>query len=438
MAKVLIITYYWPPSGGSGVQRWVYFARHLRELGFEPIVITVDETKASYKFIDESFGNLVKEVEVHKTDTFEVLKLYSKIMGGDDRKFIPQGFAGEKKPGFFQRVSRFIRGNFFIPDARVGWVKYARAKAEEIIKKEGIKTVITTGPPHSTHLVGLHLKNKLDINWIADLRDPWTEIYYNELLFQTNYAKNVNKRLEKKVLETANKVTTVGPTLAALLADKLASTQKAKVNVLYNGYDSDKMAGLPAYTKSNKFIISFIGILSDSQPINAFVDGLRLFFMDVDDSINNVEFHSAGEVSNGIEQNLLQVMPATRIIKHGYLPHQKALAQMSASDLLFNSLAEMPESKLLISGKLMEYLASGRPVLCLGDTSGDAANLLNKFERSAIFARDEAEKIAAFIKDIYLLWQKNENGSIVRPGIEEYSRRAVTQKLATLIKTSEQ
>lgn len=438
MAKVLIITYYWPPSGGSGVQRWVYFARHLRELGFEPIVITVDETKASYKFIDESFGNLVKEVEVHKTDTFEVLKLYSKIMGGDDRKFIPQGFAGEKKPGFFQRVSRFIRGNFFIPDARVGWVKYALAKAEEIIKKEGIKTVITTGPPHSTHLVGLHLKKKLDINWFADLRDPWTEIYYNELLFQTNYAKNVNKRLEKKVLETANKVTTVGPTLAALLADKLASTQKAKVNVLYNGYDSDKMAGLPAYTKSNKFIISFIGILSDSQPINAFVDGLRLFFMEVDDAINNVEFHSAGEVSNGIEQNLLQVMPATRIVKHGYLPHQKALAQMSASDLLFNSLAEMPESKLLISGKLMEYLASGRPVLCLGDTSGDAANLLNKFERSAIFARNEAEKIAAFIKDIYLLWQKNENGSIVRPGIEEYSRRAVTQKLATLIKTSEQ
>jgi hypothetical protein len=438
MAKVLIITYYWPPSGGSGVQRWVYFARHLRELGFEPIVITVDETKASYKFIDESFGNLVKEVEVHKTDTFEVLKLYSKIMGGDDRKFIPQGFAGEKKPGFFQRISRFVRGNFFIPDARVGWVKYARAKAEEIIKNEGIKTVITTGPPHSTHLVGLHLKNKLDINWFADLRDPWTEIYYNELLFQTNYAKNVNKRLEKKVLETANKVTTVGPTLAALLADKLASTQKAKVNVLYNGYDSDKMAGLPAYAKSNKFIISFIGILSDSQPINAFVDGLRLFFMDVDDAINNVEFHSAGEVSNGIEQNLLQVMPATRIVKHGYLPHQKALAQMSASDLLFNSLAEMPESKLLISGKLMEYLASGRPVLCLGDTGGDAANLLNKFERSAIFARNEAEKIAAFIKDIYLLWQKNENGSIVRLGIEEYSRRAVTQKLATLIKTSEQ
>ena len=438
MAKVLIITYYWPPSGGSGVQRWVYFARHLCELGFEPIVVTVDETKASYKFIDDSFGNLVKEVEVHKTDTFEVLKLYSKIMGGDDRKFIPQGFAGEKKPGFFQRVSRFIRGNFFIPDARVGWVKYARAKAEEIIKKESIKTVITTGPPHSTHLVGLHLKNKLDINWIADLRDPWTEIYYNELLFQTNYAKNVNKRLEKKVLETANKVTTVGPTLAALLADKLASTQKAKVNVLYNGYDSDKMAGLPIYTKSNKFIISFIGILSDSQPINAFVDGLRLFFIEVDDAINNVEFHSAGEVSAGIEKNLLDVLPATHIVMHGYLPHQAALAQMSASDLLFNSLAEMPESKLLISGKLMEYLASGRPVLCLGDTGGDAANLLNKFERSAIFARDEAEKIAAFIKDIYLLWQKNENGSIARPGIEEYSRRAVTQKLATLIKTSEQ
>lgn len=437
MAKVLIITYYWPPSGGSGVQRWVYFARHLRELGFEPIVITVDETKASYKFIDESFGNLVKEVEVHKTDTFEVLKLYSKIMGGDERKFIPQGFAGEKKPGFFQRVSRFVRGNFFIPDARVGWVKYARAKAAEIIKAEGIKTVITTGPPHSTHLVGLYLKKKLNINWFADLRDPWTEIYYNELLFQTDYAKNVNKRLEKKVLETANRVTTVGPTLASLLAAKLQPAAQAKVNVLYNGYDSDKMAGLPAYQQSKKFIISFIGILSDSQPINAFVEGLKMFFIQVPDALANVEFQSAGEMSTGIEQDLLEALPQAQIVRLGYLPHQQALAQMSASDLLFNSLAETPDSKLLISGKLMEYLASGRPVLCLGDTGGDAANLLNKFERSAIFSRTEAEKIAAFIKDIYLLWQKNENGSITRPGIEEYSRRAVTRKLAELIKNSE-
>jgi hypothetical protein len=143
-------------------------------------------------------------------------------------------------------------------------------------------------------------------------------------------------------------------------------------------------------------------------------------------------------MSTGIEQNLLEALPQAQIIRLGYLPHQQALAQMSSSDLLFNSLAETPDSKLLISGKLMEYLASGRPVLCLGDTGGDAANLLNKFERSAIFSRTEAEKIAAFIKDIYLLWQKNENGSIVRLGIEEYSRRAVTQKLATLIKTSEQ
>ncbi|UPT66824.1 MAG: hypothetical protein M0D57_20725 [Sphingobacteriales bacterium JAD_PAG50586_3] len=319
----------------------------------------------------------------------------------------------------------------------MGWVKYARAKAAEIIKAEGIKTVITTGPPHSTHLVGLYLKKKLNINWFADLRDPWTEIYYNELLFQTDYAKNVNKRLEKKVLETANRVTTVGPTLASLLAAKLQPAAQAKVNVLYNGYDSDKMAGLPAYQQSKKFIISFIGILSDSQPINAFVDGLKMFFKEVPDALANVEFHSAGEMSTGIEQNLLEVLPQGQIIRLGYLAHQQALVQMSASDLLFNSLAETPDSKLLISGKLMEYLASGRPVLCLGDTGGDAANLLNKFERSAIFSRTEAEKIAAFIKDIYLLWQKNENGSITRPGIEEYSRRAVTRKLAQLIKNSE-
>lgn len=163
MKKVLIITYYWPPSGGSGVQRWMYFCKYLKDFGIEPIVITVDEKKASYRNLDFSFCELVEDIEVYKTNTLEPLKFYSKIMSGDKNAAIPTAFAGESQPNYFQKISRFIRGNFFLPDARIGWVKYAVRMAKNVIANNDISYLITTGPPHSTHLIGLKLKKYFSI-----------------------------------------------------------------------------------------------------------------------------------------------------------------------------------------------------------------------------------------------------------------------------------
>ncbi len=158
----------------------MYFSRYLKEFGIEPIVITVDPEEASYKFLDRKFLDHVKDVQVYRTSTMEPLKFYSKMVGGDERAEIPQGFAGESKPGLFRKISRFIRGNFFIPDARKGWNRFAYSQAEELIKREKIDVVITNGTPHSTHLAGLKLKKKFGVKWICDLRDPWTEAYYNK------------------------------------------------------------------------------------------------------------------------------------------------------------------------------------------------------------------------------------------------------------------
>ncbi|HYG53185.1 MAG TPA: glycosyl transferase family 1, partial [Flavobacteriales bacterium] len=198
---VLILTYYWPPAGGSGIQRWMYFSKFLPQHGFTPYVVTVDEKKASYKFIDTSFNKHVSHVHTTRTKTRELLKLYSTLTTGKSTSGIPQAFAGETKPGPLKKLARYIRGNYFIPDARKGWNKFAFKAACDLIEKYNIKKIITTGPPHSTHLVGIMLKEKYNVAWLADFRDPWRELYYNRLLYRSARADRIDAALEKKVLE---------------------------------------------------------------------------------------------------------------------------------------------------------------------------------------------------------------------------------------------
>ena len=192
--KILVITYYWPPSGGSGVQRWLKFVKYFRDFGIEPIVLTIDPDFATYPNYDYTLLDEIPHgIEIHKTKAKSPFGIYSKVR----KKEVPKvGFAGEKNVGMIEKLMRFIRGNFFIPDARIGWNRFALEKAREILQANDIDCVITTSPPHSTQLIGLALKNEFNIKWIADLRDPWTEIYYNKELYRTSFAKNKDYRFE--------------------------------------------------------------------------------------------------------------------------------------------------------------------------------------------------------------------------------------------------
>ena len=217
--KVLILTYYWPPSGGSGVQRWMYFAKYLKQLGWEPYIITVDETQASYPVLDNELLEEVRDIRVIKTHTKEPLKAYSRLLTGSPNKGIPQGQVSKK--GFLAKVAAFVRGNFFIPDARKGWNVFAKKEAKKLLQNEGIQKVITTGPPHSTHLIGLELKAAFGIQWWADFRDPWTHIFYNKDLYRSIWAKKKDANWEQKVLQTADGImTTVGGSLVQKLQYK--------------------------------------------------------------------------------------------------------------------------------------------------------------------------------------------------------------------------
>lgn len=431
--KVLIITYYWPPSGGSGVQRWVYFARFFKDAGLTPIVLTVDGEKASYRYIDNSLEGMVGDIEVHRTNTLEPLKLYSQIMGGDKRKNIPQGIPGDKKPNLLEKIFRYVRGNFFIPDARVGWNKYAIKKAIQLIKNNDINTIITTGPPHSSHLIGLYLKEKTGVNWISDFRDPWSEIYFNNLLYQSESAKRKNQRLEQKVLEKSDYVISVGPTLTRLVQVKLPAKDAGKFLTFHNGYDSDKMAALPQYQRQNKFIISHIGVLTDDRPVDTFIKALQQLIAQRPEIASNIAFHAAGDITENNRADLEQVFKGDALKLLGYISHSKALAQMMSSDLLLNVLTVTAESKLVISGKLMEYLASGRPMLCLGVTDGDAADLVKGYDQALVCEQSDINAMVAFIEETYNRWQNSANVTLQRTGVEYYSRRAVSERLTKLL-----
>lgn len=431
--KALVITYYWPPSGGSGVQRWMYFCKYLSEFGIEPVVLTVKPEKASYKFLDPKFSEAVQHVRTYRTDTIEPLKLYSRILSGSQNEGIPLGFAGEKEPGFFQKLSRWVRGNLFFPDARVGWTFFAIRKAKKIIREEKIDVVITTGPPHSTHLIGRRLKKKMNVKWVADFRDPWSEVYYNQLLYRTDIIQNLEKKIEKKVLNEADLVLTVGPSMAELLKGKTEKDQR--VEYVYNGFEHTAFENVPAGQKTDEFKICHIGILGESQPITSFVSALKKLHEQDKSSAEKIKLQIIGKASGRILTEIEKELPWLKKEIVAYVPHQKAIEYMVNADLLLNSLAETENSKLLISGKLMEYLASGRPVLCIGNESGDAAELLSGFEHCKVISRSNPDAMLSFVLSVMKRWGNNDKFEIDRKLIGQYSRFETTRKLAEILKS---
>jgi glycosyltransferase involved in cell wall biosynthesis len=435
LKKVLIITYYWPPSGGSGVQRWMYFAKYLSEFGIKPYVLTVDPAYASYKFIDKSFEKKISQVEVYRTLSSEPFTIYSKVIGKKKTDAIPQGFSGESNPGLLQKAGRFIRGNFFIPDARKGWIKFALQEARKIISQNKIDIIITTGPPHSTHLIGLKLKKEFDLKWVVDFRDPWTEVFYNKLFYRTSWAINTDRKLEKQVLNAADKVLTIGPSMAKLLQSKVDDVSgNSKVQYIFNGYDQEVFKSLVHKKDKNQFTICHLGILTDNQPVDGFIEAMKIFFKEKNVTDSHIKLLLIGRISPGILDKLKSALPGLKLEVIDYLSHEEAMQQIMNADLLFNSLADVPDGKYLISGKLMEYIATGNPVLCLGDESGDAAMLLNEFEDAKVFDRKNINGMHEFILNIFKRWKngfeiKRKNSS------EKYSRYKTAAELAEFLKT---
>jgi len=415
--KVLIITYYWPPSGGAGVQWWLKFAKYLPEFGIEPIILTVDPKYASYPQRDESLEkDIHSELKVFKTKSVEPLNVLSGLFG---KKNVPYGgFTNVNKKSLFQVFLRFIRGNFFIPDARVGWNKYAYKKAKDLIAEFNIETVVTTSPPHSTQLVGLKLKKNLDIQWIADFRDPWTDIYYYKDLLHTNLVKRIDKKIEKEVLEKADKVLTVGNTLKNELQLK---SERENIHILSNGFDENDFEG-QIENKPEKFTITYTGTFSDHYNISTFIKVCKKLKEDGKDFIirfvGNISEQKHLDFKNaGLEENLEIV---------GYVTHQKSIEYLYNSSALLLVIPEIEGNKSILTGKLFEYLAAGKPIIGIGPKDGDSAKIIQECEAGKCFDYNQEKELKEFLEKVIEL---NSKFQINKEALERFTRRNLTKEL---------
>ncbi len=397
MKKVLIITYYWPPSGGAGVQRWLKFSKYLPEFGWEPVILTVDEQLASYAQIDNSLQKEVSpELLVIRTKTFEPYNLYKKI---SSKKEIPYGgFSNEKEISFTERLSRFIRGNLFIPDPRLGWKKYAVKNALKLIDEQNIEVVITTGPPHSTHLIGHALKKKRPVKWIADFRDPWTDIYYYNSLYHSALAKWIDRKLEEKVLSASDHIITVSHALKDLLAKKTRQPLHGKISVITNGFDSADFQDINP-VPAEKFTITYTGTISKSYRIEGFIGALALLPQEIK---NRILIRFVGNVPNDIIDLFRQNNLSGQLELIGYVPHHEAINYMAGASLLLMAIPDVPDNKVIITGKFFEYLAAKRPILVIGPKGGDVERILESTKSGALAGYAEVEKMKEILIEYYL------------------------------------
>lgn len=426
MKKVLIITYYWPPSGGAGVQRILKFVKYLPMFGVDPVVLTVKPEKATYPVRDET---LIKDIddklEVHYTSSFEILSFYDKIPG---RREVPfAGFANESDSGLIKKIMRFIRGNLFLPDARKGWNKYAIKKASELIQKYNIDTVITSSPPHSTQLIGLDLKKKFNIKWIADLRDPWTDIYYYDRMLPSRWARAYDLKLEKEVLQNADKLLVVSKNIKNLFGSKIRD-ELDKIQLIPNGYDSEEFSLLKKNKPNEIPVISYIGTMASNYNIDALLEAIK----QINKEELKLKFNIIGKVSDNVDDRIrLELGEAYKNL--GYVSHEKALQYLGNTDLLLLVIPESKNDKGILTGKLFEYLGVRKPIIGIGPEDGDAAEIINECYAGRMFGRKKTEELMNYLNDC-LLKMANEQEILKDSEVyKKYSRKSLTAQLSEII-----
>jgi galactitol-specific phosphotransferase system IIB component len=423
--KVLIITYYWPPAGGPGVQRWLKFVKYLPDFGVQPIVYVPENP--TYPIVDT---NLIKEVSdkaiVLKQKIFEPYQLASFFSKNKTKKISSGIIPNQKKQSFLDKLFLLIRGNLFIPDARFLWVKPSVSYLEKYIVENNIDTIITSGPPHSLHLIGLQLKQKLDLKWFADFRDPWTTIGYHKSLRLSNYATEKHKMLERKVLNTADTIIVTSKTTKT---EFQAITSKP-IAVITNGYDVENVE---TQVLDTKFSLAHIGsFLSERNPMILW-ESLVELINEVPDFKSYLEIKLIGAVSQEVLETISQFGLDSYLNNLGYVSHGEAIAHQRKSQVLLLIEIDSQDTKSIIPGKLFEYMVSNRPIVAIGPKNSDFAEIITTTNTGVFFNYSEKVKLKSVILDFYnefLQGKLQANGV----GLQQYSRKNLTKELAYLIK----
>lgn len=419
--KALIITYYWPPAGGSGVQRWLKFVKYLQDFDIEPVVYVPEN--AQYPIKDVSLEKDVPEnIEVLKQPIWEpnnILSLFKK----DSKQ--SAGFLNPN-PSFVGAILQKIRANYFIPDARKFWVKPSVKFLKNYLSKNNIDVVITTGPPHSLHLIGLQLKKEIGVKWISDYRDPWTGIDYFHQLPLSKKARSKHHQLEQEVLRNADAVLVVGKTMKENY--KMFSNN---IHVITNGFDSS-LNEIKENVLDRKFSITHIGMMnSDRNPLVLW-KVLSDLCKENKEFEHDLEIKLIGKVAAEIDESIERYQ-LKNIVNIDYLPHNEVKIHQQKSQVLLLAINNVPSAKGILTGKIFEYLQAKRPILAIGPEDGDLAEILKETNAGSIVDFNDVEKIKSTIMSLYSEYKTN-SLKVASKNIEQYHRKSLTEQLSKVIK----
>lgn len=422
--KVLIITYYWPPAGGPGVQRWLKFVKYLPDFGIQPIVYIPENP--TYPIVDKNLVNEVSdEVIILKQRIFEPYQLASFLSKNKIKKMNSGIIPNQKKQSFLDKVFLWIRGNLFIPDARFFWVKPSIAYLEKYIVENNIDTIVTSGPPHSLHLIGLELKKKFNLYWFADFRDPWTTIGYHKSLRLSDFAAQRHKDLESEVLNTADTIIVTSKTTKT----EFESLTTKPIAVITNGFDVENVE---KQTLDTKFSMAHIGSFLSARNPKLLWESLVELTTEIPGLKSHLEIKLIGAVSQEVLDSITDFGLNDYLNNLGYVSHQEAIAHQRKSQVLLLIEIDSEETKSIIPGKLFEYMVSNRPIIAIGPNGSDFAEIITNTNTGVFFDYSEKVKLKSLILDHYnqFLVGKLQSHGI---GLQKYSRKNLTQQLAQLI-----
>lgn len=428
MKKVLVITYYWPPAGGGGVQRVVKFCKYLAGRGWEPVVLTVED--GNFDISDES---LIAEASglhaVYRAPSLEphaAFRKFSRLWQPRGRATRRGGDSTAPQPSV-RRFGEYVRLNLFIPDSRIGWRRRAVRRAIEIVAEEKPEVIFSTAPPYTAHLVAMEVKKRCRLPWVADFRDPWLENHAYNTVPRLALVKKINYRLERRVLECADRVLCANPGIVKLTSTKLSPSAAGKFAVITNGFDRDDVR--PEVKASSRFIFSYFGtIYPNSFPVKIF-DVLRELIDSEPGFGRDFLFRARGSISPKIAALIDRIIPAENREVGGYIPHKKMLDLLYEDQLLGLVINDFPVNFATVPGKIYEYLPTGNPILGLGPPGGDAAAILRRTGAGVMLAPSDTGAMKRFVMEKYQAW-KRAGGKRPPVDFEEFERRNLAGQLA--------
>ncbi len=425
--RVLIITYYWPPSGGAGVHRWLKVSKYLAENN-ECFVYTPANPDFALK--DESLLQKVSpKIKVIKRKIFEPYFIYRAFVKKSDKGQVNQPSSVDASKSPIKRMGKWARGNMFIPDPRVFWVKPSFRHLKKIIKEEKIEVVISTGPPHSMHLIGLKLKNHFGdkINWIADFRDPWTNIDFYDMLNVGKRADNKNRRLEKEVIETCNTLVTVSQSWANNFVELGATNAK----VITNGFDSEdyKQENEP---KKERFIITHLGSINAARNPEALWIALSKLCEEREGFKENLSVRLVGNVHLDVNKDVAKYNLQDNVSFVANMPHKDAINELYNSSISLLLLNDAKNIDGIIPGKVFEYMGVGNPILAIGKPNGDAGNIITENKLGVITNFGDAEAATKAVSGFYESFLNNDLRGFTKENLDKFSIKSISQSFESI------